>query len=107
MREIAPCSRAKMKVATEGRMMWARFVGSTMAAELVDSMLFYPLAFYGSGIMPNEMVITLMWSQAGLKTLVEICMLPVTYRVVAFLKAREHEDYFDRNTDFNPFHVKV
>lgn len=98
---------AKMKVLTEGRFMWARFVGSTIAAECVDSLLFYPLAFYGAGIMPNEMVLTLMWSQAGLKTLVEIVMLPVTYRIVAFLKSHEHEDYFDRNTDFNPFHVKV
>ena len=96
---------ARMKVASEGRQMGARFVASTLAGELVDSLLFYPLAFYNSGIMPNELVLTLMWSQFGLKTLVEIVMLPVTYRIVAFLKAREQEDYFDRRTDFNPFHI--
>ena len=96
---------AKMKVWTEGRQMGARFVLSTLAGELADSLLFYPLAFYGSGIMPNELVLTLVWSQFGLKTLVEIIMLPVTYRIVAFLKSHEHEDFYDRSTDFNPFHV--
>ena len=94
---------AKMKVASGGRNMGARFVGSTFASEAVDSAIFYPLAFYNSGLMPNELVLTLMWSQFGLKTLVEIVMLPVTLRLVAFLKRAEGEDYFDRATDFNPF----
>ncbi len=96
---------AKMKVATNGRFMGARFVGSTVAGEAVDSALFYPLAFYNSGIMPNELVITLVFSQFITKTLVEIAFLPITYRVVAFLKRAEQEDYFDRDTDFNPFTV--
>jgi queuosine precursor transporter len=94
---------AKMKVATNGRFMGARFVGSTVAGEAVDSALFYPLAFYNSGIMPNELVITLVFSQFIVKTMVEIAFLPITYRVVAFLKRAEQEDYFDRDTDFNPF----
>lgn len=94
---------ARMKVASEGRQMGARFVVSTFASEAVDSALFYPLAFYNSGLMPNELVITLMWSQFGLKTLVEILMLPITYRLVGFLKQAEGEDYFDRDTDFSPF----
>jgi uncharacterized integral membrane protein (TIGR00697 family) len=96
---------AKMKVATNGRFMGARFVGSTVAGEAVDSALFYPLAFYNSGIMPNELVITLVFSQFITKTLVEVAFLPITYRIVAFLKRAEHEDYYDRNTDFNPFKV--
>jgi uncharacterized integral membrane protein (TIGR00697 family) len=96
---------AKMKVATNGRFMGARFVGSTVAGEAVDSALFYPLAFYNSGIMPNELVITLVFSQFITKTLVEIAFLPITYRIVAFLKRAEQEDYYDRNTDFNPFKV--
>ena len=96
---------AKMKVASGGRNMWARFVASTFASEAVDSALFYPLAFYGSGLMPNELVLTLMWSQFGLKTLVEIVMLPVTYRLVRFLKRAEGEDYYDTGTDFNPFKI--
>ena len=98
---------AKMKVFTEGRAMWARFVGSTVCAELVDSVLFYPLAFYNSGIMPNELVFQLMWAQAGLKTLVEIIFLPITYRIVAFLKRAEGEDYYDRDTNFTPFSMRT
>lgn len=94
---------AKMKVWTEGRGMSARFVVSTIAGEGVDSALFYPLAFWQSGIMPNELVLTLMVSQFITKTLVEIVMLPVTTRVVLGLKRAENEDYFDRGTDFNPF----
>ncbi len=94
---------AKMKVATNGRYLGARFVGSTVAGEAVDSALFYPLAFYNSGIMPNELVMTLVVSQFVTKTFVEIAFLPLTYRIVAFLKRAEHEDYYDRDTDFNPF----
>ena len=97
---------AKMKVATEGKYMGARFVSSTVAGEAVDSALFYPLAFYNSGIMPNELVITLVFSQFITKTLVEIAFLPITYRVVAFLKRAENEDHYDRNTDFNPFKLE-
>jgi queuosine precursor transporter len=96
---------ARMKVASEGRNMGGRFVASTFAAEAVDSAIFYPLAFYNSGLMPNELVFTLMWSQFGLKTAVEIIMLPVTYRIVGFLKRAEGEDYFDRDTDFSPFKI--
>ena len=97
---------ARMKVADDGRRMGLRFVASTVCGEAVDSGLFYPLAFYNSGLMPNEIVLKLMISQFVVKTAVEIAFLPVTYRVVAFLKAAEHEDYFDRDTDFNPFHVE-
>lgn len=98
---------AKMKVATQGKWMGGRFVASTVAGEAVDSAIFYPLAFYGSGLMPNELVITLMFSQFVVKTCVEICFLPLTYRIVNVLKAAEQEDYYDRNTDFNPFHVET
>ena len=94
---------AKMKVASQGRNMSARFVASTVAGEAIDSALFYPLAFYNSGIMPNELVLTLVISQFIAKTTVEIVMLPVTTRVVGALKRAENEDHFDRTTDFNPF----
>ena len=66
----------------------ARFVGSTVAGEAVDSALFYPLAFYNSGIMPNELVVTLVFSQFITKTLVEIAFLPITYASSAFSSAR-------------------
>lgn len=98
---------AKMKVASDGRWMGARFVGSTIAGEAVDSSIFYPLAFYGTGIIPNEALPQVMVAQFITKTLVEVAFLPLTYRVVAFLKRAEQEDYYDRNTDFNPFHVRV
>ncbi|MFT3726703.1 MAG: queuosine precursor transporter [Terricaulis sp.] len=93
---------AKLKVATNGKMLWLRFVGSTIAGEAVDSSIFYPLAFLGSGIMPDELVMKLTIVQFFTKTIVEIVLLPVTYWVVAQLKKSEHEDYFDRDTDFNP-----
>lgn len=96
---------AKMKVASAGRNMRARFVASTVAGEAIDSALFYPLAFYNSGIMPNELVATLVISQFVTKTLVEIAFLPVTTRIVTALKRAENEDAFDRDTDFNPFRV--
>lgn len=93
---------AKMKVWTQGRFMWARFVGSTVAGEAVDSAIFYPLAFLGSGIMPDALVWKLTAVQFVSKTLVEIAFLPITYRIVAALKRAEREDFYDRNTDFNP-----
>jgi len=93
---------AKLKVATNGKKLWLRFVGSTIAGEAVDSSIFYPLAFLGAGIMPDELVMKLTIVQFFTKTLVEIVFLPVTYWIVAKLKKAEHEDYFDRDTDFNP-----
>ncbi len=96
---------AKMKVWTEGRFMGLRFVGSTVAGEAVDSALFYPLAFYASGIMPNELVFKLMVSQFFAKTAVEIVFLPLTYWIVSRLKKAEHEDFYDRRTDFTPFRL--
>jgi hypothetical protein len=93
---------AKMKVWTNGRLMGGRFVASTVAGEAVDSAIFYPLAFLGSGIMPDALVLQLTISQFVAKTFVEIAFLPITYRIVAFLKRAEREDYYDRTTDFNP-----
>jgi uncharacterized integral membrane protein (TIGR00697 family) len=93
---------AKMKVWTNGKLMGVRFVASTIAGEAVDSSIFYPLAFLHSGIMPDDLVMRLTVAQFITKTLVEIAFLPVTYWVVGILKRREHEDYYDRTTDFNP-----
>ena len=98
---------AKMKVASAGRNMSLRFVASTVAGEAVDSTLFYPLAFYNSGIMPNELVMTLMLSQFITKTLVELAFLPLTTRIVSALKRAENTDHYDRDTDFNPFKIEA
>jgi uncharacterized integral membrane protein (TIGR00697 family) len=98
---------AKMKILTAGRWLWTRTIGSTIVGEAVDSSLFYPLAFYNSGIMPNEILPAIMLAQFVGKVVVEVVFTPLTYAVVGFLKRAENEDYFDRNTDFSPFKLKV
>ena len=97
---------AKMKLATSGRWLWTRTIGSTIAGEGVDSALFYPLAFYGSGLIPDALLPTVMLTQFVAKVAVEVAFTPLTYRIVAALKRAEQEDYYDRKTDFNPFHVR-
>ncbi|GJG93945.1 queuosine precursor transporter [Cupriavidus pauculus] len=96
---------AKMKLWTGGRWLWTRTIGSTLAGELVDSSLFYVIAFYG--IWPLEKVIQVAIAQYVLKTSWEVVMTPVTYKVVAFLKRAENEDWYDRNTNFTPFRLRV
>jgi len=96
---------AKMKIWTQGKWLWTRTIGSTLVGELVDSSLFYFIAFYG--IWAAGDVVKVAVAQYVLKTGWEIAMTPVTYRVVAFLKKAEQEDHYDRNTDFNPFILKA
>ena len=96
---------AKMKVWTGGRALWTRTIGSTICGEAVDSAIFYPLAFYASGIIPNAALPAVMLAQFGLKTLVEVIFTPVTYAVVGHLKRAEGLDPFDRDIDFNPFKI--
>src|SRR5918998_341318 len=94
---------AKMKIATKGRWLWTRTIGSTIAGEAVDSALFYPLAFYGSGIIPDEKLPLVMLAQFVVKVGVEVAFTPLTYKIVGALKRAENEDYYDVNTRFNPF----
>jgi uncharacterized PurR-regulated membrane protein YhhQ (DUF165 family) len=75
--------------------------------EAVDSALFYPLAFYDSGILPNEIIPKLMLAQFVLKVAVEVIFTPLTYKIVGALKRAENEDYYDRETRFTPFTLKV
>ena len=96
---------AKLKLATAGKYLWLRTIGSTFAGEAVDSVIFYPIAFLGT--WSNEQVVSVMIGNYFLKVFWEIVATPVTYRVVAFLKKVEHEDYFDRNTNFNPFTLDI
>ncbi|HEX7647870.1 MAG TPA: queuosine precursor transporter [Noviherbaspirillum sp.] len=95
---------AKMKIWTGGKWLWTRTIGSTLVGELVDSSLFYVIAFYG--IWPDQQVVSVAIAQYFLKTGWEVVMTPVTYKVVNFLKRKEHEDFYDRNTNFNPFRLK-
>jgi len=98
---------AKMKILTAGKWLWTRTIGSTVVGEAVDSALFYPLAFYGSGIIPNDKLPLVMLAQFVAKVSVEVVFTPITYKVVGWLKRAEHEDYYDRKTDFNPFTLKA
>jgi uncharacterized integral membrane protein (TIGR00697 family) len=96
---------AKMKILTEGRALWMRTIGSTIAGEAVDSAIFYPLAFLGT--WEGSLVLQVMLSNYVIKVLWEVAATPVTYRVVAFLKKHEHEDYYDRDTNFSPFTLET
>ncbi|MSQ87830.1 MAG: VUT family protein [Betaproteobacteria bacterium] len=98
---------ARMKILTAGRWLWTRTIGSTIFGEAVDSALFYPLAFYGAGIIPDDKLPTVMLAQFLTKVGVEVVFTPLTYRIVAFLKRAENEDYYDRATNFNPFALKA
>jgi queuosine precursor transporter len=94
---------AKMKIWTEGKHLWSRTIGSTMVGELVDSVLFYSIAFYG--LWATSDLLKIIAIQYVLKTSWEILMTPITYKVVAFLKRVENEDYYDRDTNFTPFKI--
>jgi uncharacterized integral membrane protein (TIGR00697 family) len=96
---------AKMKLRTEGRLLWLRTIGSTIVGEAVDSLIFYPLAFLG--IWSTDLVLKVMLTNYALKVGWEVFMTPATYVVVNFLKRAEHEDYFDRNTEFTPFSLRT
>ncbi len=96
---------AKMKIWTKGRWLWTRTVGSTLCGELVDSALFYTIAFAGRWEIGQLISVTA--TQYVLKSGWEIVATPLTYRVVGFLKRVEQEDYFDRNTNFTPFSLKA
>ena len=97
---------AKMKLLTAGKWLWTRTIGSTIVGEAVDAALFYPLAFYNSGIIPNDKLPAIMLAQFVLKVSVEIVFTPLTYKIVGALKRAESEDYYDRDTNFSPFSLK-
>lgn len=98
---------AKMKVLTGGRMLWTRTIGSTIVGQGLDSLIFYPLAFYGLAGWPIEQLGQVVLSQFLLKTGWEALLTPVTYIVVNRLKRAEHLDVYDEKTDFTPFRASV
>ncbi|KOR30837.1 membrane protein [Achromatium sp. WMS2] len=92
---------AKMKLLTQGRFLWTRTIGSTLAGQGVDSMLFYPIAFLGIWQFDTMLkVIAFNWL---FKVSIEAIFTPLTYLCVNWLKHQEQEDYYDRNTNFTPF----
>ena len=94
---------ARMKVWTRGRLLWTRTIGSTVVGQGLDSLIFYPLAFYGLAGWPVEQLWQVVLSQWLIKTAWEALLTPVTYAVVGFLKRREGVEVFDSGTDFSPF----
>ena len=94
---------AKMKVWTAGRFLWMRTIGSTFVGQGLDSLIFYPLAFYGLAGWPPETLMQVVLSQWAIKTAWEALLTPVTYVVVSWLKAREGVDVYDEGIEFSPF----
>lgn len=95
---------AKMKIMTKGRYLWTRTIGSTIFGQAVDSLVFYPVAFFG--YWTNHQLLAVMIANFALKVGWEAALTPVTYKVVGWLKRVEHEDYYDVKTDFNPFTIE-
>ena len=98
---------ARMKIWTGGRHLWARTISSTVVGQGVDSLLFYPLAFYGARGWTPDLVWTVLYTQWALKVGWEVLLTPVTYLVVGSLKRAEGVDVFDEGTDFTPFRVRA
>lgn len=96
---------AKMKLLTQGKHLWMRTIGSTIVGQGVDSLLFYPLAFYGT--WTTDQVLTVMVTNWMLKVLWEAVLTPVTYMVVNGLKRAEGLDVYDEGTDFTPFRTRL
>jgi uncharacterized integral membrane protein (TIGR00697 family) len=96
---------AKMKLWTNGRWLWTRTVGSTMTGEAVDTVLFITLAFCGK--WDKALILNTIASNYVAKVAYEILATPLTYVIVGWLKNAEKEDYYDRDTNFNPFMVRT
>jgi len=93
---------AKMKLMTDGRWLWMRTIGSTLGGELVDTLVFVVVSS-AFGIFPWSLLLALTVTNYLIKCGVEALMTPATYGIVGYLKKAEKEDYFDRETNFNPF----
>lgn len=97
---------AKMKIATQGRLLWSRTIGSTIIGQAVDTVVFFVIAV-ALGVFPANILLSLIVTNYILKVLVEIVFTPITLRLIQKLKQAENEDYYDYNTIFNPFHVHL
>lgn len=93
---------AKLKVITDGRFLWVRTIGSTLIGEGVDTVIFILVATL-FGVFPWEIAVSLIVANYIFKVSIEVVFTPLTYLIVNFLKSAEKEDYYDRNTNFNPF----
>jgi len=92
---------AKLKIATAGRFLWTRTIGSTVVGQAVDTVLFVGIAF--TGVIPSNLLWYMIISNYVFKTVFEIIATPFTYAAVGVVKRVEEVDYYDRDTNFNPF----
>jgi len=92
---------AKLKLVTKGKFLWLRTITSTIVGQGVNTLIFYVVALWG--ILPTKLLFVSIIAGWTIKTIVEILMTPITYIVIHKLKKAEEVDYFDRDTNFNPF----
>jgi uncharacterized integral membrane protein (TIGR00697 family) len=104
---VESATMAKLKIWSKGRHLWMRFWGSTVVGEGIDSLIFYPIAFYGLADWPVQALAEVMLSQFVLKVGWEVFLTPFTYVVVGWLKRQEGFDVYDVGTDFTPFATGV
>ena len=93
---------AKLKIFTEGRWLWSRTIGSTLVGEGIDTIIFVVMATL-FGVFPWTIALSLIIANYIFKVTIEVIFTPLTYALVDFLKQAEQEDYYDRDTNFNPF----
>ncbi|MBI2338473.1 queuosine precursor transporter, partial [Candidatus Daviesbacteria bacterium] len=91
---------SKLKIVTDGKWLWSRTIGSTLAGQFIDTLIFIIIAF--AGVLPFELLVSLVISNYLFKTGVEVLFTPITYKVVNFLKKAEKEDHFDKNIAYTP-----
>jgi uncharacterized integral membrane protein (TIGR00697 family) len=95
---------ARMKILTKGRWVWSRTIGSTLVGEGIDTVVFFVIAT-ALGVFPPEIMLSLMVTNYILKVGIEVIMTPLTLQIIRWLKRSENEDYYDYNTNFNPFRM--
>lgn len=95
---------AKVKVYTNGKKMWVRFLSSTIFGQFFDTVIFVTIAF--AGVVSSSILLAIIISNYLFKILVEILFMPITYKVVKYIKRVEGVDHFDGKTNFTPFRLK-
>lgn len=94
---------AKMKIWTKGKLFWVRAIWSTVVGQAIDTVGFVFIAF--RGVLPGSVIRIIILTNYVFKILIEIILLPITYKLVNYIKKNENEDYYDTTTDFNPFNT--
>lgn len=95
---------AKIKIATAGKYLAARLVGSTFVGAMVDTLIFTYIVFYG--VVSLKLIVTIIIVEILFKVMYEVLMLPITTRIIHYLKKKDGVDHYDFDTKFNPFSLK-